>query len=46
MSDISLKEIVDQKKDRIDYLYDRLWELLGIAISCGLVWLICKILSV
>ena len=39
MSDISLKEIVDQDKDRFEQIYDLLWELLGLAIAGGLVWL-------
>ena len=40
MSDISLKDIVGQKKNWTDQIYDLLWESAGIAIACGLVWLI------
>ena len=39
MSDTSLKKIVGQKKDLTEEIYDLLWEFVGIAIACSVVWL-------
>ena len=41
-----LKDIIDKKRSRIDEFYDLLWQLLGIAVGCGLVWLMGKLIII
>ena len=40
------KNTIDKKRHHIDEFCDLLWQLVGIAIGCGLVWLIGKLVII